>query len=53
MNNLNIPIYRAKVLGLDNNYIIGFYQQYIDGRSTQCMSCVSKNNGRKKNASIV
>ncbi len=31
MNNLNIPIYRAKVIGLDNNYIIGFYQQYIEG----------------------
>lgn len=24
-----------------------------NGRSTQCMSCASKNNGRKKNASIV
>ena len=31
MENINIPIYRAKVLGLDNNYIIGFYQQYIEG----------------------
>ena len=28
---MNIPIYRARVLGLDNNYIIGFYQQYIEG----------------------
>ena len=28
---MNIPIYRAKVIGLDNNYIIGFYQQYIEG----------------------
>ena len=28
---LIIPLYRAKVLGLDNNYIIGFYQQYIEG----------------------
>ena len=28
---LIIPLFRAKVLGLDNNYIIGFYQQYIEG----------------------
>lgn len=28
---MNIPIYRARVLGLGNNYIIGFYQQYIEG----------------------
>lgn len=26
-----IPIYRAKKIGLNNSYIIGFYQQYIEG----------------------
>ncbi len=31
METVNIPIYRAKVIGLDNDYIIGFYQQYIEG----------------------
>lgn len=26
-----IPIYRGKKIGLNNSYIIGFYQQYIEG----------------------
>lgn len=26
-----IPIFRGKKIGLNNSYIIGFYQQYIEG----------------------
>lgn len=51
----NIPIYRAKKIDSDE-YVEGFYIPYNDKEcysGHRDISCVGKNKGKKKNASII